>query len=80
MGISLKMQQQVMPEALRARYGDKIGNELCFLLRVVRKDDSAIEELLKTIDTLHNDDHKLRCINAVWDSYYRALGEHVITE
>lgn len=78
MGISYKTQQLIMPDALRVRYGNKIGNEIWFLTRVIKKDDESVIALLNAIDDIENEERRIECINAIWNSYYHGLAEQII--
>ena len=75
--ISLEMQGNINPINLRQRYGDVIGNEVWFLLRVIQKDDIAINALFKSLDEL-SDGRKRELINAVWAQYYNKIASGVL--
>lgn len=77
--INQSTQEQIMPDALRKRYGDAVGNEIYFLTRVIKKDTETVRLLLHTVDGLCSEERIGEFINTVWQSYFKKIAG-VLTE
>lgn len=70
MGIKFETQKEIMPDMLRQRYGNALGNELYFLLNIIKKDDDTIRQMLRVLDDLGTPTRREELIKAVWKCYY----------
>lgn len=77
--ISERVAKQILPAELQKNYGNEFGIEVWRVLSIVEKNDTAIKELLDTLDRLEQANRKA-LIQHLWTRYYDSVADKVLAQ
>lgn len=78
--ISIETSKLIVPTRLREVYGDRVGNEICFVLPMIANTDTAVNHFLKILTDLPNETQQLDFLSIVRQEYYKQEAHVVLKE
>lgn len=78
--ISIETSKLIVPTRLREVYGDRVGNEICFVLPMIANTDTAVNHFLKILTDLPNETQQLYFLSIVRQEYYKQEAHVVLKE
>lgn len=78
--ISVETSSLITPTRLREVYGDRVGNEICFVLPMIANTDKTVNHFLKMLTDLPNETQQLDFLNIVRQEYYKLEAHSILKE